>query len=718
MNAQKQSPLSPTLPEDAGRLAVLQHFRVEQIQHLGPVDLLFVQSLAGHGDTWGQWQTPKALSPGHMRRYSRDIDLAQRLRDYLVKEPVILASLETLINEGVLLLTRLALITRLAGTGGTGHGKTTRLKPSTITTYLYQSWPKITARAIWRKANDPNSVGLLGCLIDADLRELASVKTTRIELTRLESLVARDLWADAPPLPNITQTTNPSGTREARPRPLKPVPHSPISDTYMAEIGPRVLWVVRDLGPNLLHLLEALSAFLETVDWSVANWTKCRQIEKFITNHLQRQPWKDRVGNSLTPPFSLITATGRGGNEAIDKLEWPPRTWDHLKILSITLQAAHLFLTLLACAGRVGEIMTLTRNCVAVERDGNDYLLGWTYKLSGNLLGDARKWPAPVELIRSLGQQARLAAIWNRLPGNLGSRFSDKPDTGDNLWVSVVPSGSKGGEAPEVKVNHALMMLAERLGMDPRPDGKNLHAHRFRKTIGRLGGIALFNSPLVLKRLFGHKSIEMTLHYILCDPDIRTEAENVLRELRIMHCAEALEEIHEALASGAPLPGNGGPGTTRLVQSVANEEARLAKSGRLWDEGSAYDLAFFLTAQGQGWRLIKENIVCSKAPGEDGLCQKKRPKGEPNTANCQPECHNRIVLARLRRDTELVIDQYLDIARKAREDGQLLVLAGVMEHLKIELGQFSDLGEKYLADPEVQSLFALCDEPDAAEETA
>ena len=203
----------------------------------------------------------------------------------------------------------------------------------------------------------------------------------------------------------------------------------------------------------------------------------------------------------------------------------------------------------------------------------------------------------------------------------------------------------------------------------------------------------------------------MTLHYILSDPRIRGDAERVLRELRIMHCSEALEEIHLALQNGRSLPGNGGPGAARLVSAVTCEVKRLEASGRVWAEGTAYDLAYLLTAQGRGWRLIKENIICSKAPGEDGICQKKRVKGEPNTANCQPECLKRIVLEKQRRDTELVIEQYLDLARKARGDCQWLVLAGVMENLREELENFVELKERYLAKPDVQLLFELCGQP-------
>lgn len=716
MNALPSIPDIAVDPEEGGRLAVLQRFTVEDIQHLGQAELLFAQSLAGHGDAWGRWQTPKSISPGLMPNCFRDIDLARRLRDYLAKEPTTPASLDALVDEGVLLLTRLALLIRLIGTRNRGYGRTQRLKPSSIAQHLYGSWPRIIARAIRRKTDDPDADGLLRCLIDTDVLEFNAIKQIRIQVSRLDTLVSRGVWTDAPPQPNITQTTDPSGKRRPKTPEEKPTPYPPIPDDYMAAIGPRVLWIVQEMGPHLLRLLETLPGFLQGVDWSLSSASISARVRRFVLEHKAQHPWQDDVGRPLVPTFPLTAASARGTQD-INTMECPPRTWEHITNLSVTLQAAHLFITLLACAGRLGEVAMLGRSCVTVGRDGKDYLRGYTYKLSGNLFGDARQWPAPEILRHCLGQQVRLAVAWDWLPRSLDEDEPPQaPHFGDALWVSLGVAGSVGRENGRVNINQALMNLANRVDMNPKPGGKNLHAHRFRKTIGRLAGVALFNSPLALKRLFGHKSIEMTLHYILSDPGIREEAEKVLRELRIMHCAEALEEIHQALQSGQPLPGNGGPGAARLVTTVANEEEHLKQSGRVWGEGSAYDLAYLLTAQGRGWRLIKEHIVCSKAPGEDGLCQRKRAKGEPNTANCQPECHNRIVLVRQRRDTELVIAQYLDIARKAREDGQLLVLSGVMENLRGEFENFADLKEQYLADPEVQSLFALCDEPGDAEE--
>lgn len=263
---------------------------------------------------------------------------------------------------------------------------------------------------------------------------------------------------------------------------------------------------------------------------------------------------------------------------------------------------------------------------------------------------------------------------------------------------------------PLVELGLSLRTLAERIGMDPKPGGINLHPHRLRKTIGRLAGIALFNSPTVLKRLFGHKCIEMTLHYILCDKDIQTEAEAVLRELRIMHCAEALEEVRDAIAFGTPLPAHSGAAASKLADAVKEHEVRLAASGRLWSGGSAYDLAYLLTARGKGWRFVQKDVICAKAPGEAGLCLKNR--GDPNTSNCKPGCDNRIVLALARRDADEIVGAYMHICLQALAEEQFETFYYSMGQLLKELDNFPDIKEKYLADPPLQSLLATYKELD------
>lgn len=709
MNTTNETCLIYAEPEEEGRLAALQYFSAEDIHSLGRDDLIAAQMLAGHGGTWGLWQTPKSF--GKLEKFRSNIDLAGRLRSYLAKE-AIPCSADHLVEEGILALTRLALLMRMVPSSKNKGSAVwfTRPNSSSIAKKLYSSLPKLAARAIARKLAAPSTTGFFSCLTDADQQEFTAIRYLRTELERLNTLLARGLWDDAPPLPDISRTTDPSKVPK-RPTQSISEPHLPLPEAWLAEMGPRVQWVVEDLGPNLLYLLESMPEAMKDLDWSLNKTIIGRNARGLIADHLANHPWRDRAGLPLTPSFPLLTCNGKYG---ADTTEWPPRTWEQVSTLSATLQAAHLFITLLACAGRVSEVATLKRACIDIARDSKGYMRGHTYKLSANLFGDVRQWPAPPALCQVLGQQGRLAAAWDWLPRSFEEGLPAWPRFGEALWVSI--GGSNASEDADISIYGALQSLTRRLDMPPRPGGDLVHPHRFRKTIGRLAGIALFNSPLVLRRLFGHKSIEMTLHYILCDPGIREEAEKVLRELRIMHCTEALEEIHEALRTGFPLPDNGGPGAARLAATVRKAESDLALSGRVWTDGSAYELACLLTMQGQGWRLIKENIVCSKAPGESGLCQKKHSKGEPNTANCQPHCDNRIVFARKRRDVELSIEQYLDIARQARDDNQLLVLASAIDNAKNEWANYADLEQKYLSDPDIQTLLALCEEPEAVEE--
>ncbi len=693
-------------PVEAGRLACLQCFQPADVQKLGYDDLLAAQTLLGHGLKWGHWQTPKELAPGLLNTSIREINLAGRLRQYLAKEGVTDVA-DTLLEEGVSTLTQLGVLLRLvpAGTGATKVGRA--LKPYSIAQALYGYLPLIAARAIRRKAESVGATSGLFCyLTDKDLQAFEAENRTRIELNRLYTLASRGQWYDVPPPPEATQTTDPSRAPVNRPTEDNSVPHPPLPDAWLEEIGPRVLWMVQDLGPPLLHLLETLPESMKRFDWSLTGKTIALNIRPLIATHLEEHPWLDRAGRPLTPPFALNIGTSRFG---ADPLEWPPRTYEHIVRLSMGLQRSHFFINLLVCAGRVGEVATQKRNCVSVERDGEGYLNRYTYKLSPNFQGDKHQSPAPPILQTCLGQQARLAAAFDHLPHSTeAGKMPEAARFGEALWVSIGPG--KTGENAQVNFYKALQSLARTLGVNSKPGGKNVHPHRFRKTIGRLAGVALFNSPLVLKRLFGHKSIEMTLHYILCDLDIREEAEKVLRELRIMHCAEALEEIHHAIANGLPLPGNGGAGAGRLVAAVQNQEAHLKQTGHVWTDGSAYELACLLTGQGKGWRLINANIVCSK----DWVCSKphRHKELEVDKPKCDPGCTNRVVLARRRRDTELNAEQYLDIARQAQADGLLLVMAHAMDNLRDELGYFADLREKYLAMPDVQAMFALCEDTD------
>ncbi|MEJ5152863.1 hypothetical protein [Comamonas sp. MYb396] len=683
----------------AGRFAVLKKFRAADIQYLEPVELALIQNILGHGNTLGRWETPQEIAPGLIRSTLRVIDIRKRISTFLTKEDSFQNISELQIDSGVVTLTKLAILMRISQGSVAGQAA---LKPISISTYLYTALSLIAARALRRRLICGKD-GLLQHLNEDDIFEFCVLRREEFgnQIARINKFYNLGLWSDNPPEIHLRKTTDPSSALITRAAERKSIPFTPFPEGWLSEIGPRVLWVVQDLGPWLINLLEELKKSIDADEW-----TK-RPREHFlglILRYIRKNPPLDSQGQELVPPFNLNIANGRRG---ADRYEWPPRTWEHIATLAVTLQAAHLFICLLGTAGRIGEIASLSRECIKIHMNGKSYVHGVTYKLSNDIFGEVRQWPAPAIICQSLGQQRRLVEVLEWFPRNYKSNLPKSPRFSASLWI---PLGIMNFDHDDgiLNFNHSLYALALRLGVDTKPGGDNIHSHRFRKTVGRLAGVALWNSPLVLKRLFGHKSMEMTLHYILSDPGVRSDAERVLRELRIMHCVDTLEEIRESLDNDTPRSILGGVGTARIAMAVKMRVESLANSGRIWDKGTAYDLAYLLTTQGQGWRLVRENIVCAKAPGEAGLCRASRPMGEPDTSNCQPECNNRILLVRQRRETELIVEQYMNLALQSREDGQILVLASVMENLKNELRNYPDLNQKYQNSVEFQELCELC----------
>lgn len=694
--------------------AALRLFPVETLHQLDPNNAVRCQQMLGHGNSFGVWETPSELAP-YAHNAFRAIDLRRRLINYLPEGIKSSPVLPILLDEAVLQVTRYSLLMRLGPASLTRGGEKagTPLKPLTIATVTYRDVSKIVARGIERRLKNPNTPhdGFISRLTADDLHEFRSSRYLRAQLDRMSMLQAQGLWNDAPTKIDFKgKTTSPQGEAQPRPSEQDRVPHPPIPDAYMAEIGPRVLWVVRDLGPNLLHLFESIPELSKDLAPG-ADWAE--RFQPRLKRYFAQHTWRDRNGEIITaPPFRLRHGTGHGKNlskdpSKMDLYEWPPRTWTSLQALAVTLQSAHLWITLLALGCRLGEVMTLGRDCIEWARDGNPYANGKTYKLHPRLGGVEREWPAPEVLVDSLAQQLRLVEAWERIACHTRVNDENGPQRHQKngyLWASLGNSNFNDPEKALKQANSALRMLATRFGLTSKPGGKNLHAHRFRKTIARLAGIAIVGSPRVLMRLFGHRDIAMTLHYILTDKALAAEIEHVTRELRIMHCQELIEDMHAALnkQDKRPYGGHGGGGAPIMTETVTRYEKELHRAGKSWGANSAYELSVILTNNGRSFRLVNEHIVCTKAPGETGLCIQK--KGEANTGNCQSGCTNRIEKSSARAEVTKVIPILISNARRAQEENQLLVMASYAHQLAEELGRFDDIGTSWRANPEVTSI--------------
>ena len=715
MNAHDTIVLPAATHDGSTSSEALRLFPIDTLQQLDPDNAVRCQQMLAHGNRFGVWETPSTLAPFAQVTY-RVIDFRRRVVNFLPDGNKYSQALPTLLDETVLQMIRYALLMRMGQAGLTRGGTRAgaSLKPLTIATALYRDLPVIMARGITRRLNNPDTPydGFISHLTIEDLREFRQSRHLRAQLDRMSMLQAQGLWSDAPIKISFKgNTTSPLGEALRRNAEQETVPYPPIPDAYMGEMGPRVLWMIRDLGPNLLHLYESIPELSKDLalgpDWS-------ERFKPCLKRYFAMHAWRDRHGEIITaPPFRLRHGSGHGKNlsknpSKMDLCEWPPRTWSSLQALAVTLQSAHLWITFLALGGRLGEVMTLRRDCIEWAQDGTSYANGKTYKLHPRIGGVEREWPAPEVLVISLAQQLRLVEAWERIAyqkrGGGAEDGEQRYKKNDHLWASLGSSNFNDPEKDLKAANNALQMLAKRFGLTPKPGGRNLHAHRFRKTIARLAGIAIVGSPRVLMRLFGHRDIAMTLHYILTDKALSAEIEQVTRELRIMHCQELVEDMHTALHKQDELPygGHGGSGAPVMTETVMRHEEELHQAGKDWGSNSAYELSVILTNNGRSFRLVNEHVICTKAPGETGLCIKKR--GEANTGNCQSSCTNRIEKSSARAEVMKVIPILISNARRALDENQLLVMASYAHQLTEELNRFDDIGTAWRTNPEVISI--------------
>lgn len=673
-------------------------FAVEYLQYLDCVSAARCQALLGHGDKYGEWQTPESLIGRSLQKCRAIISLRERLDRYLSDELPRTAHLDTLLDEGVLSMTRYALLLRMGPSSLQKQQGARSLDPTTIVTELSNHLPAIIARGIKRRLEDTLSGGdgFMRYLSSEDLREMKQDKYLRVVLHRIMMFAARGLWSDTQIVTNIGNTTNPKGSESTRPKEETSNPYLPIPDEFISKMGERVLWIVRDLGPNLIALAKALGEF----------GTTCFIGDKFkirLQRYLARNVFRDRDGQTIIqPPFHFEFGSRQGTDWLLkenvrDDHEWPPRTWLDVQALIVTLQSSHLWIALLAMAGRVQEVLTLHRDCVEPCRNGETQVTGKTYKLSKKLAGEAREWPAPEILVEALGQQVQLVEACEKIEwmrDGIDEESEMLQAEGVHLWASLGTGANARADEQLKDVNHALNKLAKRLGMEPRPNGRKLHSHRFRKTIARLVALAIVDSPRVLMQLFGHRDIKMTLHYILTDKALHVEIEQIAQELRIMRCQDVIEDIHASMhnAGTPPFGGHGGGAAPLMVESIKIQEGVLHRQGRLWDADSAYELAVILTNKGQYFRVVKPGVLCTKPSREASACR------------CGSDCENRIEEKTARRDVMEIVPVLIKQGQLALEEHRLLLVANVVEQLEEELARFDDIGAAWSTNPELIAL--------------
>ncbi len=194
-------------------------------------------------------------------------------------------------------------------------------------------------------------------------------------------------------------------------------------------------------------------------------------------------------------------------------------------------------------------------NCWHVKGSEDDFRIRITVsKTSEGSTGDPVVLPVPeiaynaFKCIEALTEKAR---IWGGT---------------DRLMVSS--TSNFGKEINARSINQFLERWCENLGID------HIHPHQFRKTIAMFAIHQNPNNISVIKRLFHHKSLAMTLAYIVKMPGMAEEIKLAVIEKN----KELLSELLEAIDKKC-IGGKAGSRISRLVDESTIFKAKLNDDG-------------------------------------------------------------------------------------------------------------------------------------------
>jgi len=439
----------------------------------------------------------------------------------------------------------------------------------------------------------------------------------------------------------------------------------PFNDAFTAAAGHAAVWMLEEIGPDLITCWSELRGIQTTVKGSR---------RRSDVNERRKERLANWCGPTLTSGLHLkyqILCNVSDNDEAATVVvnAWPPRLPLFVRNMVSLLQAAHMIVLALATGARDGELADLPRKCLHEVRD-QDLLIGHTYKLSDSAQGERRNWPLPKLAVQAIKQQERIAEIVE--PG------------GKRLFVSF----SARSEGPLRSLAAALRSFACRVRLlDGRPleelcDGA-VHLHRFRMTVARLAALSLVGANQILFDVLGHRDPEMTLTYILSDPSLQDDMRLIAHEAALALAKEAIETADA----------NGGPAAAHVRELAGRLTPRSAERHM---DVQALETAAEILSQNGRVMLVKPGVLCTKTFNQFGPCSRRA--GSPDIGNCRTDCMHRLEAAAARIDHRKAIEQVL--AHLPTEDGMMRVWwqGQLLSHLM----PFEDLRAEMLADLRVR----------------
>ncbi|MCJ2096326.1 integrase [Methylobacterium sp. J-072] len=558
-----------------------------------------------------------------------------------------------------------------------------------IRSYAPSSWlgsARLLLRCVeWQKKNRPSADGLIwGHLTLVDRLSMRDAvcdgqrpRTDVVTLFRwLSESGERGVLSDYPSLTPAHQDAASMKEGSNRgPAPVRTVKTEernwqPFSDAFVTEVVWRGLWIQRHLASQLLDCWSALREITAEAAARGQVTSNPAVIERRRA-HLASIDWRDADGQPITRlPFEVAQKVGFKFEKS-DR--WPPRDGGSISLMVGILQAMNLCMVGFCVGARMSEIASAQDEALGHLADGR--LAGRTFKLADEVEGQPRDWPLHPAAVKAIELQHDLA---RRV----------RPDGANHIWVLSGKAGTHPVGSPLLNLTEPMVSAVEHLGLSHLTGKDRAHAHRWRHTVARIVALSVMSAPQVLLDLFGHRDLEMTLRYMLSDPEIAQDVMRVATETAFVLAEDA---IAETIAGEA-----GGPAAAPLRQGL--EDLRMRRGEETFGADSLRELTDILTFGGKQWELVRPGVICTKAPGQFGPCTQGF--GEPDPGSCRTTCDHRLETSRAKAQCDAAVGALVQEFEAAEREGADMLAENLRGQLLAQLRRWEEVRERWSANSE------------------
>ncbi|OSI73299.1 tyrosine-type recombinase/integrase [Bradyrhizobium canariense] len=430
----------------------------------------------------------------------------------------------------------------------------------------------------------------------------------------------------------------------------------PFSDEFVTEFLRRALWIQENIADDMLdHLERDIHVRGQYKYWSSSSKQRQEELEA----------WRDRA------ELRRLKYSWRLGRASRVSDVWPPPDVPSLYIALGVLQGCNLGVVNACMGARSSEIL-------AADDVGFGPVAGRyqsrTYKLVDEIGGQARDWPLHPVAERAIEIQRRLSLLL-------------RPEGQNHLWIRL-----QGKKATRLtSATSVFRRTVEYLGLSHLLGSGTAHMHRWRHTVARLVALSVVGAPKVLFDLFGHKDIEMTLHYMMSDPTIAEEAMLVAKEMTYALAKSGITDLIEG--------GGSGPAAASLRQQLPRA---MRMGGDEFDTGLS-ETAEVLTYEGKTWSLVREGVICTKGLGEYGPCTKGR--GAPDPGACRTACDHRFELTIAKQQCKEILTALTRERQAADANGLEMLVENLDGQIVAELKRWDEVREQFLQDSDIRRVW-------------